>query len=161
MLNITLNNALDIQTLVYISDGHMEAAVVSENFSRALRQKIDESEFKGNMSEFARTARISKQNVSRILNKTPHSITGAMPTVTRETVLKMAKVLNWNESEALNAAGLGSFDPKLLSEINGLQVLFAGSESWSEMKRKRIWEKLEQEVRFLDQAIPDDFANDD
>jgi transcriptional regulator with XRE-family HTH domain len=68
----------------------------------------------------ARKSGVSPQNLSRILTDKPHPITGAPPTVTRETVVVIAKALGADLDEALHAAGYATTSPtkpQTLSEL--------------------------------------------
>lgn len=52
---------------------------------------------------------VSKQNISRVLNKTPAK-SGALPTFSRETIINLARTFNSSESEALAVIGAMSDD---------------------------------------------------
>lgn len=74
-----------------------------EQFIKRLRERMETKGIKA--AELARRSGVTKQNIGRLLNTTPHPITGALPTTTRETVEKLAKALDWDLNEALNLAG--------------------------------------------------------
>ena len=90
---------------------------MSQTFGQALQAKLAEKGVR--KAELARRAGITKQNVGRIVNNTPHYVTGALPKVEVETVKKIAKALDWDVDEALNAAG---FAPTQSHTINGYKV---------------------------------------
>lgn len=56
-------------------------------------------------AELARRAQTTRQNISRLINGTPHPITGALPKAELETVERIAKALDWDLPDARNAAG--------------------------------------------------------
>lgn len=77
--------------------------VMAMTFGQLLRQKLVEKGLTA--AELSRRSGVTKQNIGRILNNTPHSITGALPKVEPDTVIKLAKPLAWDLDEALHAAG--------------------------------------------------------
>lgn len=77
-----------------------------EKFIQRLKEEMQSKSIKA--AELARRSGITKQNIGRLLNFTPHPITGATPTTTRETVEKLAVALGWDLDEALNLAGFAS-----------------------------------------------------
>jgi transcriptional regulator with XRE-family HTH domain len=76
---------------------------MASNFSKAFAKKLAEKGITA--SELARRAKTTRANVSRLLNDTPHPISGALPKPTVETVEKIAKALDWDINEARLAAG--------------------------------------------------------
>lgn len=72
-------------------------------FGERLQEKLTEAGITA--AELARRSGVTKQNIGRLLNNTPHSITGASPKAEKPTVEKLAKALKWNLDEALIAAG--------------------------------------------------------
>lgn len=79
---------------------------MAKTFGERLREKLTEVGMTA--AELSRRSNVTKQNISRILNNTPHSITGALPKVEPETVKKLAEPLLWDINEALDAAGYAS-----------------------------------------------------
>lgn len=73
------------------------------SFREKLVEKLREKDWKP--AELARRSGVSKQNIGRIINNTPHSITGALPKTGTETIEKIAKALDWDLDEALLAGG--------------------------------------------------------
>lgn len=73
------------------------------SFRERLVEKIKEKNWKP--AELARRSGVSKQNIGRIINNTPHSITGALPKTAPETIEKIARALDWDLDEALLAGG--------------------------------------------------------
>lgn len=73
------------------------------SFGELLKEKLQEKKMKP--AELARLSGVSKQNIGRIINKTPHSITGALPKTEPETIKKLAKALDWDLDEALLSGG--------------------------------------------------------
>lgn len=72
-------------------------------FRDLLRQQL---KLKGmRPAELARRADTTPQNISRILTDKPHPLTGAPPKVGRETVIKIARALDWDVNKALESAG--------------------------------------------------------
>lgn len=95
--------------------------VMAKTFGEQLRQRLTEASLTA--AELSRRSGVTKQNIGRLLNNTPHSITGAPPKVEVETVEKLAGPLGWNLNEALVAAGYApaDIDPEgLYSGINKL-----------------------------------------
>ena len=82
---------------------------MKKTFGQRLREKMGESGIKP--AELSRRSGVTKQNIDRLLNATPHPITGALPTTTRETVEKLAPALDWDLNDALLAAGLAPNAP--------------------------------------------------
>lgn len=131
---MNLKTTLDGQEIVYIPDIRLMKFLVPdiEQFSKLLREKINDSKYK-NDSIFARASKTTKQNVSRILNLQRHTVTNALPSVGRETVIKWAEALNWDVNEALILAGhapenhlpsiLQQFDYSLLSESDLREIV--------------------------------------
>lgn len=87
---------------------------MEKTFGERLQEKLDEAGIKA--AELSRLSGVTKQNIGRILNNTPHSITGALPKPEPETVEKLAKALNWDLNDALPAAGYAA--PFNQSEVN-------------------------------------------
>lgn len=56
-------------------------------------------------ADLAKRAGTSKQNIGRIVNNTPHPLTGAPPKVSVEMVDRLSKALGINGDEARLAAG--------------------------------------------------------
>lgn len=73
------------------------------SFRERLVEKLKEKDWKP--AELARRSGVSKQNIGRIINNTPHSITGALPKTAPETIEKIANALSWDLDEALLAGG--------------------------------------------------------
>jgi transcriptional regulator with XRE-family HTH domain len=73
------------------------------SFRERLIEKLKEKNLKP--AELARRSGVSKQNIGRIINNTPHSITGALPKTAPETIEKIARALEWDLDEALLAGG--------------------------------------------------------
>jgi transcriptional regulator with XRE-family HTH domain len=99
---------------------------MTKTFNEALREKLSEKQIKP--AELARRAKITKQNIGRIINNTPHPISGALPTTTRETVEKIAKALDWDLPEALALAGFApetEYPPEIARQFNRLIELTA------------------------------------
>jgi hypothetical protein len=71
-------------------------------FNERLKAKLDEIGMRP--SELARRAGLTKQNIGRLINNTPHSVTGAPPKAEKDTVIKIARALDWNVDDALEAA---------------------------------------------------------
>jgi hypothetical protein len=134
MDNYIQKNISDSQGLLYITDIQMEDFTI-ERFIDVFKDKFDESDFK-TFADLARASKTSKQNISRILTFRRHADTGAPPTLTRPTVLKWAKALNWNEKEALELAGLGIGEP--------------------EAEKSKIY----TEIEYLVEQLPDNRQND-
>jgi transcriptional regulator with XRE-family HTH domain len=76
---------------------------MSNGFGERLREKLEDAGMRA--AELARRSGVTKQNIGRLLNQTPHSITGALPKAEEETVIKLATALGWDVNEALLAAG--------------------------------------------------------
>ena len=76
---------------------------MNKTFGESLQEKLDEAGMKA--AELSRLSGVSKQNIGRLINNTPHSISGALPKPEPDTVKKLAKHLKWNLDEALIAAG--------------------------------------------------------
>lgn len=87
-------------------------------FGEKLQEKLDEAGIKA--AELARRSGVTKQNIGRLLNNTPHSITGALPKAEKPTVEKLAKALNWNLDDALIAAG---YAPENSAADNSHEIL--------------------------------------
>jgi hypothetical protein len=92
-------------------------------FAIALAEKLKEKNLKPIDVEKLSKGKVTRQNLSRIFNDTPHKITGAPPRVTRPTVEKIAQAIGWNLDEALDAAGFTSENilkqlPPFLYQIN-------------------------------------------
>ncbi len=79
---------------------------IMKTFGEALREQLNAKQMTA--AELSRRSGVTKQNIGRLLNNTPHPITGALPKVEQVTVEKLARPLGWNISEALNAAGYAS-----------------------------------------------------
>lgn len=75
-----------------------------KTFGQQLKEKMDAAGLKP--AQLSRLSGVTKQNIGRLINETPHPITGAPPTTTEETVRKIAAVkeLNWKLEDALLAA---------------------------------------------------------
>ena len=73
------------------------------SFGERLKEKLQEKKIKP--AQLARLSGVSKQNIGRIINKTPHSITGALPKTEPETIKKLAKALDWDLDDALLSGG--------------------------------------------------------
>lgn len=76
---------------------------MNQTFGDRLREKLKQVGMTA--AELSRRSGVTKQNIGRILNNTPHSITGALPKTERDTVIKLATVLGWDLDEALLAGG--------------------------------------------------------
>ena len=76
---------------------------IEMSFGKLLKEKLQAKKMKP--AELARLSGVSKQNIGRIINNTPHSITGALPKTEPETIKKLAKVLDWDLDEALLSGG--------------------------------------------------------
>ena len=79
-------------------------------FGERLREKLDAAGMKP--AELARRSGVTKQNIGRLLNNTPHSITGALPKPERDTVEKLARALDWEINDALLSAGYAPSAPE-------------------------------------------------
>lgn len=73
------------------------------DFARWLQAELELKRMRP--AELARRAGVSKQNIGKILNRTPHSLTGTIPNPKVETVDAIAKALGSNQDEARIAAG--------------------------------------------------------
>lgn len=116
---------------------------MSNSFAQRLKEKMDEAGLKA--AELSRRAGVTKQNIGRLLNQTPHPITGALPTTTEDTVKKLAKHLNWNENEALALANLGSANNEFVSDSELLQSVryeLHGAENWSDKQKAEFLQVL-------------------
>jgi transcriptional regulator with XRE-family HTH domain len=117
---IYLKNNPEI-TVLTVNSGFTE---MSKTFNEALREKLSEKQIKP--AELARRAKITKQNIGRIINNTRHPITGALPSTTRETVEKIANALDWDINEALTLAGYApetNYPPEFARQFNRLNEL--------------------------------------
>lgn len=93
-----------------------------------LRSKLDERGMTA--AELARRSGVTKQNIGRILNDTPHPISGALPKVSVETIDKLAKALDVPLDEARLAAGYApqtvatrpTTIPELVAALNSLGI---------------------------------------
>src|SRR5437762_2793807 len=72
-------------------------------FGDYLRERMEAVGMKS--AELSRLSGVSKQNISRLVNNKPHSVTGALPKAEPETVIKLAGPLNWPTDDALKRAG--------------------------------------------------------
>lgn len=88
-------------TLSMVNCGFTE---MSKTFGEHLKEKMDEAGIKA--AELSRRSGVTKQNIGRLVNNTPHTITNALPTTEKPTVEKLAKALNWTLDDALLAAGI-------------------------------------------------------
>jgi transcriptional regulator with XRE-family HTH domain len=96
---------------------------MDKTFREALQGKLAERNIKP--ASLARQSGVSKQNIGRILNDAPHSVTGAKPQPSRETVKKLARALEWSLSEALLSAGYAPVDtPKRFKIFTGVTLEF-------------------------------------
>jgi hypothetical protein len=103
----------DCQSLIYSKNNpHCTLYQVNSGFTRLMHNKTfgeclrEQLESKGiRPAELARRSGVTKQNIGRLLNATPHPITGALPRAEPETVTKLAEGLEWDVDEALLAAG--------------------------------------------------------
>lgn len=73
-------------------------------FAEKLAKKMEDAG-KLTPAALSRLSGVTRQNIGRILNNTPHPITGAPPTVGRDTVEKLAVALNWEIADALITSG--------------------------------------------------------
>jgi transcriptional regulator with XRE-family HTH domain len=74
-------------------------------FATAFAAKLKEKGIKP--IELEKLSGVTRQNISRLLNDTPHPVSGAPPKTKKATIEKIAKPLDWNVDEALTLAGLG------------------------------------------------------
>lgn len=81
----------------------MNKEYMKSKFAAALAVKLKERGMKA--IELAEKTKSSRANISRLLNDTPHPITGALPKPNEETVEKISKALDWDIDEARLAAG--------------------------------------------------------
>jgi len=79
-------------------------------FGDVLRRKLQELDLTA--AEVARRSGVTKQNLGRILNNTPHNQSGAIPNPSVETVDRIAKAIKWNINEARLAAGYAPTEPQ-------------------------------------------------
>lgn len=82
---------------------------MSQVFADYLRSQLEARNM--TPAELARRAGITKQNISRILNQTPHPLSGALPKVKVQTVEAIAKALGVPVDEAREAAGYSTQEP--------------------------------------------------
>lgn len=116
-------------------------------------------------AQLARLSGVSKQNIGRIINNTPHSITGALPKTEPETIKKLAKALDWDLDEALLSGGYApsnqeeSLDNliKMLSP-NAKKHIRAIVKTFVEAESALNKERDEDNATTLDDAIAEDDA---
>lgn len=93
-------------------------------FGEYLRKALDDAGMRP--AELARRSGITKQGLSRLLNDTPHTITGAPPKPELSTVEKIARALGLDVNEARLAAGFApsakEMPPENLQEL--VQALY-------------------------------------
>lgn len=95
--------------------------VMPKTFGDALKEKMREKGLTA--AELARRSGVTKQNIGRLVNNTPHSVTGALPKAEEATVIKLAAHLGWDLNEALPAAGFAA--PSNASESDSVQLEIA------------------------------------
>jgi transcriptional regulator with XRE-family HTH domain len=101
-------------------------------------------------AELARRSGVTKQNISRLLHGTPHSITGAPPRAEPETVKKLAKALEWDVNVALYAAGYAPDTPSESYEIlNEFELAFARNSKFTPEQKQQLIDT----VRIVAQGI--------
>lgn len=106
-------------------------------FGEHLRRQLDEKGMRP--AELARRSGVTKQNIGRLLNNTPHPITGKAPSVERETVEKLANALGWHIDDALLAAGYSPQAPEERHRLpEGVTVYFDSSSDLSDEQKDKI-----------------------
>lgn len=135
------------------------------SFRERLIEKLKEKDWKP--AELARRSGVSKQNIGRIINNTPHSITGALPKTAPETIEKIAKALEWDLDEALLAGGYAPLNQEdsLDSQLKQLsprsqeiarKQISAIIKTFVEVDEAAEKEKNSKDLPTLDDAIAED-----
>jgi transcriptional regulator with XRE-family HTH domain len=91
---------------------------IQNPFGEWLREQLEKQGMKA--ADLARRSGVTKQNIGRILNNTPHSVTGALPKVEESTVEKLARALDADIDEARLAAG---YAPSRHIELHGHKIV--------------------------------------
>lgn len=115
------------------------------SFGGELKIKLEAAGMRA--SELSRRSGVTKQNIGRLLNNTPHTVSGALPRTSEDTVVKLARALDWDINEALLAAG----HAPLTNENEA--GLFSGLEKLSPAKQKLAKRQIK--------AIIDSLAEDE
>lgn len=71
-------------------------------FNEHLKLKLDEANIRP--AELSRRSGVTKQNIGRLINNTPHSQTGAPARAEKDTVIRLARALDWDLNDALKSA---------------------------------------------------------
>lgn len=112
-------------------------------FGEILRTKLEAAGMRAATLAQLAGPGVTKQNITRLLNNTPHPVTGSPPKPRRGTVEKIASVkeLNWDLTDALEAAG---FAPTSLNgNVNidiaeGVRVSLLHGKDMSEKDKERF-----------------------
>jgi transcriptional regulator with XRE-family HTH domain len=127
----------------------------TQTFGDHLRERLKEKGMKP--AELARRSGVTKQNISRLLHGTPHSITGAPPRAEPDTVKKLAKALGWNANDALLAAGYAPDTPSEGYEIlNEFLAALAHLPPFTDEEKRQFFETM----RLVAQGIKNEQGKD-
>jgi transcriptional regulator with XRE-family HTH domain len=109
----------------------------NKTFGECLREQLESKGIRP--AELARRSGVTKQNIGRLLNATPHPITGALPRAEPETVTKLAEGLEWDVDEALLAAGHAPRLPDDRHKLpEGVTVYFDSTSELTDEQKDRI-----------------------
>lgn len=108
---------------------------MTKTFGDQLQDQLNAKKMRA--AELARRSGVTKQGIGRLLNNTPHSITGAPPQPERETVEKIADALGWDLNEALLAAGYAPEGSDILRLIDAI-----GFQDWERFTPEQKEEML-------------------
>lgn len=118
-----------------------------------MKDSFEKSNFKS-LTALAEAVKSNKATISRLYNGTSQTLTNKPSQPNRDLVLRLADAFQDDLNKVLVLAG---YAPTSTTNIpDELTGLFHGAENWSPKKRKAIIKKIQDEVTFLDQLMPDD-----
>ena len=116
---------------------HSRFTTMTKTFGEQLREQLQARNMRA--AELARRSGVTKQGIGRLINNTPHGITGALPQPERETVEKIARALDWDLSEALLAAGYAPSEPEDRFKLpDGVMVSFESTSHLTDEQKDKI-----------------------
>jgi transcriptional regulator with XRE-family HTH domain len=121
-------------------------------FNERLKEKLAEKKIRP--AELARRSGVTKQNIGRLINNTPHSESGALPRAEKDTVIKLAKALDWDLDDALMAADIAPINKTTDDGLyKGLNELPPDRQELARRQIRAIIESLsvkEQDTDYID-----------
>lgn len=129
-------------------------------FAKALAEKLKEKGLKP--IDLEKKSVATRQNLSRLLNDTPHPVSGALPKAREKTVEKIAKFLDWDINEARTAAGYAIENGITESDLDDtlMRTIYHKYNKITPEKREEFRKILEMVDRELDAlGIPKEESN--